>query len=153
MRALPLRTCRYVREDGTPCRSAPMKGEPYCFWHHPDHIQEAEEARRLGGLRRRRERTVAGAYAFEGLHTVADDRRLLEIAALDTLALENGVARNRTLAYIAIGHSKCVETAELERRIQVLEAARALSEPPGPPAYDIDLEVEEDLGEPKELTP
>lgn len=153
MRALPLRTCKYIREDGTPCRSAPMKNEPYCFWHSPAHAEEAEEARRLGGLRRRRERTVAGAYEFEGLQTGADSRRLLEIAALDTLALENGVARNRVLVNVAVAHSKCVETAELERRIQMLEAARTVSEAPGPPVYDVDLEAAEDLDGPRELVP
>jgi len=30
-----------------------MKGEDFCFWHSPEHAEEAEEARRLGGLRRR----------------------------------------------------------------------------------------------------
>ena len=40
-----------------------------------------EEARRLGGLRRRKKRTVAGAYEFRGLATVADIRRLLEARA------------------------------------------------------------------------
>src|SRR5680860_925662 len=80
VRSLPSRTCQFVREDGSPCRSAPMKGEPFCFWHSPAHTEEAAEARRLGGLRRRRERTVAGAYEFAGLGTVADIRRLLEVA-------------------------------------------------------------------------
>ena len=40
-----------------------------------------EKVRRLGGLRRRKGRTVAGAYEFRGLTTVADIRRLLEVAA------------------------------------------------------------------------
>ena len=74
-----------------------MKGEDYCFWHSPEHAEEADEARKLGGLRRRRERTVAGAFEFGGLQTVADIRRLLEVATIDTLSLENSVARSRTL--------------------------------------------------------
>ena len=40
-----------------------------------------EEAQRLGGLKRRKERTVAGAYEFRGLATIADIGRLLEVAA------------------------------------------------------------------------
>jgi len=81
MRSLPNRTCRYVRDDGSPCRSAPLRGEDYCFWHSPDHTEQADGARRLGGLRRRKERTVATAYEFQGLGTVTDIRRLLEVAA------------------------------------------------------------------------
>ena len=79
--------------DGSPCRSAPMRGEDFCFFHSPAHEEEADEARRLGGLRRRKEKTLAGAYEFGGLATVPDIRRLLEMATLDTLALENSVAR------------------------------------------------------------
>ena len=81
MRSLPSRTCRYVRDDGTPCRSAPMRGEDYCFWPSPDHTEQADDARHLRGLRRRKERTVATAYEFQGLGTVTDIRRLLEVAA------------------------------------------------------------------------
>ena len=81
MRSLPIRTCRFVREDGSPCRSAPMKGEDFCFWHSPAHSEEADDARHLRGLRRRKERTVATAYEFQGLATVTDIRRLLQVAA------------------------------------------------------------------------
>ena len=39
--------------------------------HSPEHAKEVQEARRLGGLRRKREVTLSGAYDFEGLGTVA----------------------------------------------------------------------------------
>jgi hypothetical protein len=99
--------------------------------HAPEHAEEATEARRLGGLRRRREGTVAGAYEFGGLESVAGIRRLLEVAAVDTLGLDNSIAR--TLAYLAMVAAKLLETGELEQRISSLEAAvhrqRALPEP------------------------
>jgi hypothetical protein len=47
------------------------------------------------GLRRRRERTVSGAYDFAGLATIESIRRILEIAVLDVLGLENSIARAR----------------------------------------------------------
>jgi hypothetical protein len=149
-----MRSCRFIRTDGSPCRSAPIRGEDYCFWHSPAHAEEADEARRLGGLRRRKERTVAGAYEFQGLATVADIRRLLEVAVIDTLSLENSVARSRTLAYLGQTALKCLETGELEERLALLEAAvksRDLS-----PASDFDLDLDLDLDEdhdPKELMP
>jgi hypothetical protein len=80
------------------------------------------EARRLGGLRRRREKTVSGAYDFEGLGDVGQIRRLLEIAVLDTLSLENSVARSRTLAYLAQVALKTLEVGEFEERLEALEA-------------------------------
>ena len=55
----------------------------------------AQEARRVGGLRRRREGTVQAAYDFEGLATIPQIRRLLEVAVVDTLSLENSIARSR----------------------------------------------------------
>lgn len=116
------RTCKARKENGEPCRQAPLQGKDFCFWHDPEHAQEAAEARRLGGLRRRRERTVAGAYAFEGLETVTGVRRLLEVAALDTLGLENSVARSRTLAYLAQVSVRLLEVGELEARLAALEA-------------------------------
>jgi hypothetical protein len=154
MRGLPSRTCHFVRDDGSSCRSAPIRGEDLCFWHSPAHADEADEARRLGGLRRRRERTVAGAYEFGGLGTVADIRRLLEVAVLDTLSLENSVARSRTLAYLGQSALKCLETGEFEDRLVLLEAAvrrRDLS-PAAAFDLDLDLDAEPDDG-PKELTP
>jgi hypothetical protein len=129
-----------------------MKDHEFCFWHSPDHTEEADEARRLGGLRRRKERTVAGAYEFAGLSTVSDIRRLLEVAAIDTLSLENSVARARTLAYLAQSALKCLEVGDLEERLALLEAAVRSREPDPSPTFDLDLDIEEDP-EPKELMP
>ncbi|MDA1129508.1 MAG: hypothetical protein O2913_12545 [Chloroflexi bacterium] len=91
--------------------------------HSPDNAEEVAEARRIGGLRRRREVAVSGAYEFDGLETVAGLRRLLMIAALDTLGLENSIARARTLIYLVGVAGKLLETGELEQRIAVLEGA------------------------------
>jgi hypothetical protein len=38
-----------------------MRDVAFCFWHAPGNEEEVAEARRLGGLRRRREKTVSGA--------------------------------------------------------------------------------------------
>jgi hypothetical protein len=147
-----MRTCRFVREDGSPCRSAPMKANDYCFWHSPAHAEEADEARRLGGLRRKRERTVAGVFEFAGLATVSDIRRLLEVATIDTLSLENSVARSRTLAYLAQTALKCLEVGELEERLVMLEAAVHSRDLSPASNFDFDLDLEEDH-DPKELLP
>jgi hypothetical protein len=94
-----------------------------CFWHDPAHAQEAAEASKLGGLRRRKESTVAGAYEFEGLDSVPKITRLLEIAVVDTLSQENSLSRSRTLAYLAQMALKALEIGGQEERLGALEAA------------------------------
>ena len=105
------------------CRAAPVKDGDHCFWHSPEYAEDVAEARRLGGLRRRREVAVSGAYEVNGLETVGDMRRLLVIASLDTLGLENSIARARTLGYLVGVAGKLLETGELEERLAALEAA------------------------------
>ena len=117
------RNCNFKKEDGQLCQAAPLKEGAHCFWHSPEHAEDVAEARRLGGLRRRREVAVTGAYEFPGLLSVADIRRLLEIAVLDTLGLENSISRARTLAYLATTAIKLLEVGEFEERLASLESA------------------------------
>ena len=115
------RTCNALKEDGSRCQAAPLLDGDFCLMHSPEHAEEMAEARRLGGLRRRREKAVSGAYDFEGLADVGQVQRLLEIAVSDTLSLENSVARSRTLAYLAQVALKALEVGELAERIEALE--------------------------------
>src|SRR5688572_25961715 len=128
------RRCRATTRKGQPCQSPPQLESVYCYMHDPANATEAAEARRLGGMRRKRELITQGAYEFESLTTVADIRRLLEIATVDTLGLENGVARNRTLASLAMAAAKLLETGELEERLRSLEAAVLQRSANGPSA-------------------
>jgi len=116
-----MRACKGLKEDGGRCQAPPLLDGDFCLMHSPEHAEEMAEARRLGGLRRRREKAVSGAYDFEGLADVDQVRRLVEIAVLDTLALENSVARSRTLAYLAQVALKALEVGELAERIDALE--------------------------------
>jgi len=116
-----LRSCQFRKSNGEPCRATPVRGELYCFWHSPEHAKEAAEARRLGGLRRRKEKITGGVYDFEGLEDVPRIRRLLEIAVVDTLALESSIARSRALAYLVQMALKALEVGDLENRLGVLE--------------------------------
>ena len=117
------RTCTATLANGRACRARPLRDEDRCFWHSPAHQEEATEARRLGGMRRRRERTVAGAYDLDGLVSIEGSGRLLEIAVLDTLGLENSIARSRTLIMAAGVAAKLYEASELEARLAAVEAA------------------------------
>jgi len=100
-----------------------MRDAPHCFWHNPETAEEAAAARRAGGLRRRREGTLQGAYELEGLGSVEQVSRLLEIAVLDALTLDNSIARARTLGSLAQIALKALEVGELAARVAELESA------------------------------
>ena len=114
--------CRALKPNGRPCRAPALRAGSACFWHAPESRAAAAEARRLGGLRRRREGTVGGAYALEGFGTGADLQRVLELALADTLELENSIARTRALAHLVSVAARVKETSEFEARLRALEA-------------------------------
>lgn len=84
---------------------------------------EAAEARKLGGIRRRREQTLSVAYDFVGLGSTESIGRIIEIATLDALGLENSMARCRVLIAAATAASRLLEVGALEARLAALEAA------------------------------
>ncbi len=108
---------------------APLIDSRYCFAHDPERAAEAAEARRLGGVRRRREGTLTVAYDLPGLDTVGGIRRLLLIASHDVLGFEASFNRSRVLISVATAATKLLETGELEDRIAALEAATAVRVP------------------------
>jgi hypothetical protein len=116
------RACSYQMPDGRPCRAIPLRDEPHCFWHSPETADELAEARRVGGLHRRKKRTVATIYGFGGLRSIEDHQALLETISVETLALENSIARNRAVnAFVATG-VKLLELGDLAARVAALEA-------------------------------
>ena len=119
----PRRTCAAVHADGRPCGAGPQLERDFCFVHDPERAAEVTEARRLGGLRRRREVTVATAYDLEGLDHTDGIRRVLDIAVTDSLSLDNGIDRNRTLIAAAATATRLLAVGDLEARLEALEAA------------------------------
>jgi hypothetical protein len=59
------RRCSATRTDGQPCRAAPQLDSAYCWMHDPANVEAVGETRRIGGLRRKREIAVRGAYEVE----------------------------------------------------------------------------------------
>ena len=104
-----------------------MRDEPFCFWHAPETAEDAAEARRLGGLHRRKKRTVSAIYGFGGLRTTDDQLALLETTVIETIALENSISRNRAVAHMVSIAARLREASELEDRIEALELATASS--------------------------
>src|ERR1035437_3189641 len=115
------RACTYQMPEGRACRATPLPDEPCCFWHSPDTAEELTEARRMGGLHRRKKRTVATIYGFGGLRSIEDSQALLETIAVETLGLENSIARNRALTAIVVTGAKLIELGDLASRIAAIE--------------------------------
>ena len=129
------RVCTHLLPDGRLCRATPLRDGRFCFWHDPESEEEAAEARRLGGLRRRREKALSGAFDFAGLGSIETIRRVLEVATIDALGLDNGIARSRVLISAAVAATRLLETGELEARIAALEAASGLAGERAVPAH------------------
>ncbi|HZA21372.1 MAG TPA: hypothetical protein VFA32_02000 [Dehalococcoidia bacterium] len=104
--------------------------------HDPEHAGEVAEARRLGGLRKRREATLVGAYDLEGLNSLAVLERVLEIALLDTLGLDNSLNRSRTLGYLVGIGTRLWQEGETEERLRALEAAVQRQKVPAESVFD-----------------
>lgn len=117
------KTCKSFKQTGEPCRAFVVRDSDFCLWHDPEHADEVAEGRRLGGLNRRRERIVSVAYDFEGLSTMSQIRRPIEVAMLSVLGLENSLSRARTLGYLAQVAASLLEKGEAEERLAALEAA------------------------------
>lgn len=122
--ALPFRRrCKAtVLTTGEGCRQNPLRDKDFCFWHDPESEEAAKEARRTGGLRRRRESTLAGAYEFDGIESEGGLARLLNIAAYDALALDTGVNKVRSIVAIVQAGERVLHNQELEARVAELES-------------------------------
>ncbi len=115
------RACRAIAHGGGPCQAPPLRDDDFCRMHSPEHAEAVTEARRLGGQRRRRDATVATVYDFDGLNSVGQIRRVVEIGVLGALELENSLSRSRTLGYLAQVALRTLEVGELEDRLAAVE--------------------------------
>jgi len=130
------RSCAFVMPDGQACRAGPQRDRPYCFAHDPERATEAAEARRLGGLRRRKEGTIAVAYDLPGLDTVVGIRRLLDIVVTDGIGLDNGIPRLRVLISTAVAAMNLLKVGDLEERLEALEGVVLNRSSDDHPAFD-----------------
>ena len=87
-------------------------------------------------LHRRKKKAVASIDDFRGLRAIEDNQALLETAAIETLAIDNSIGRNRALAGMAATGAKLIELGDLTERVAALEAAAKQSVPPRDPFDD-----------------
>ena len=115
------RKCQGINKSGGACGTHPLLDHDYCLFHSPDHIEEARRARSLGGHRRKREHVIQSTYDIFDLNSVEGLLRLLEVAALDALGLENSLARSKVIVTILRAGATLLPFGELDRRLSELE--------------------------------
>jgi hypothetical protein len=115
--------CAANAASGAPCRAPATRGSGLCFWHNPRTRTKADGARHVGGLRRRREKLILREHDLGGLDSVPGIRRVVQVAVADALALENSVARSRTLIAGAVVLARLLE---LQAMIEALGIEREL---------------------------
>ena len=136
------RLCAFRFPNGEACHSPPLHDGDYCLMHSPDHAKEVQDARRIGGLHRKREVTLSVAFDFQGLETVEGVRRLLQIAATDALAMESSPARSRQLVYIALAALRVLEVRDFEQRLMGVEKTVSPTNPQlALPIFDVEQEL------------
>ncbi len=101
----------------------PQLDSDYCRVHDPENADAVQESRRLGGLRRKREATVAIAYDYEGLESVSQIRRLLDVAAIDTLGEPTSLNRAKALGYIVQVAATLLEKGEIADKVDAIAEA------------------------------
>jgi hypothetical protein len=113
--------CSAITDKGARCKALPMRGEEYCYVHHPDHQEERRRHGARGGKRGGRGRPVVelGALRVEN----ADIReRLLEGELLPGVAAVAIQSINTDIRAVSAA-LKAKEVEELESRMEALEHA------------------------------
>lgn len=111
--------CGYIKGNGERCRAQPMKGESYCYVHHPDMKDKRQAASSRGGKTGGRGRPTKDLKDVKAwLLKLASD---VESGELDTRA---GAVVAQILNVYLRGvevERKIKESEELEERLKALE--------------------------------
>jgi hypothetical protein len=116
-----LSKCSAITDKGARCKALPMRGEEYCYVHHPDHTEERRRHGSRGGKRGGRGRPVSELSRLQG--------RFEDLAAK---VLNGDVERSRAAVACQLlnGARACVrdglaarEQEELIERLEALEGA------------------------------
>ena len=111
--------CQQITNNEKQCNVKPIKGEHYCFTHHPDYVTERHLAHSKGGLARLHYQPYSEAVE---LNEPADIQKLLK----DTInnVLTGKMPSNNpanSIGFLARIWLDVYEISDLEKRYQVLE--------------------------------
>lgn len=109
------------------CKARPIRGEPWCYVHHPDLKDQRQAASRKGGHRGGRSRPQSGAAETRAIK--ADIQAVIDGVAQGTYETKLGtvlfMGYNTLLRAVEVGR-KVKETDELEERLDALERRQSV---------------------------
>lgn len=111
--------CSAMRTTGERCRATALPDRPQCFAHDPDNRERATAARRKGGTNR-------STPARAAKHIPKDMADLLSTLMTAITEVHDGELDHRpatAMASLASAVVRIHETAELQQRLEALEAA------------------------------
>jgi hypothetical protein len=112
--------CGYIKPDGARCKALPMKGEGYCYAHHPDLEDKRRAASSKGGKRGGRGRGNGGVKDVKAwLLKLASDVEGGKLEAKDGSVVSQIL--NVFLRGVEV-ERKIKESEELEERLEALES-------------------------------
>ncbi len=114
--------CGYIKPDGQRCKALPMKGEGYCYAHHPDLEERRRAASSKGGKRGGRGRARPGNGDLRDVKAWL--LRLASAVEGGKLEAKDGTAVSQILNIWLRGletERKIKESEELEERLEALE--------------------------------
>ncbi len=113
-------TCRAQRNDGEPCRGPSLPDSAFCWSHDESRAEEMAAARSRGATKANKLRALAGRRP-----TLTNGRALTRFASdvvQDVLSGSVAPDIGRVVLYGCATLRQLVETSELERRLEALEA-------------------------------
>jgi len=115
--------CAATTQRGTDCKGIVPLGRTLCLVHDPDLADRVAEARRRGGTTAMKLKLLAGKR--QRLDTPKKLLTFVSDLALDTLSGSIDPNVSRATAYAVSLSMRLLETADLERRLEALEAQLA----------------------------
>ena len=117
--------CRGTKKDGERCNSWALSGSEYCWFHDPELAEERKAARRRGGansrIYNRQLRSGDIADVEFKLRDLRDLSGFLEFLINQAFQRRIDTKLANTLGYLITVQKSCIESSEIERRLEKLE--------------------------------
>ena len=107
--------CQYSR-NGKQCRAYSILGSNHCFWHNPNMKIKRDEARKKGGLNRRK--PTRNQELLNDINKSQDILDVLLHALNDVLVLENSLDRARTIDRLCKNIFKVLQYVKSEKQTE-----------------------------------
>lgn len=112
--------CKAKTKSGEPCQMRTAAGSRYCFTHDPARIADRATARSKGGRMQSTPHAADPETINKQPRTIQETFTILDYALTETVAMENGIARNRLLVSIAAQYVDAHKVGELETQLREL---------------------------------